>query len=581
MNHLPSSSTNEIVVRNQQQSLVNRATSQQLIPPGHNAMYQKIPTGHGTVSQLPISTQPVQNSPIGQLQNIQLGNAQAFQQNEVRQQTPQLIHQQQVQMSKFSPPAPQTYPFGQPVSHLHGPQSYPPHQYITNIHHQGAQTQMYDRQTVSPQMLPLGVPHATSNLPQFQTYPSRKRQSSAQLAAQQQMIYLQSQRHQVPSFRFQQPSSSSVHQQQANTLHLSSGTQQGAQTNPLAVYQKRLHMSSSQAFPGKIQATDYTPQGIHTERFPVRQPSVQVHGLRNQQQQQHCMNSVSPGHQMKYLRKRQPIAQLVPPNHQQIPQNHQQFMINSPLRHRLSFKQPRLMNSQKLSHIVSCCCKNPSCHNNQMQRFLRSKPNVQYPKLQSHPQQTIISSGSQRSQIATHNPIIYERSIRNQVQNNPPKVAIPLPGTTQNGLSLLPQLNPQQMQVSPQVMHQFSKDQQRQLPAHQGQRMLIQEDKLLRQNQPTQPSSNQANQDLSVPFVSPSGSGTKRHFMSSSQSSEQIISKKRKSESDVSSMNTSELPLSSHHNQAQQGSLAQNELQLSTNDFDDIPVSQVYLFRVI
>ena len=136
MYYLPSSSTDENVVRNQPQSLANRATSQQLVPPSHNAMHQEIATGHGSVSRLPISSQPVQNNPIGQLQNSQLGNVHALQQNVVRQLTPQLTHRQQVQMSNLCPPAPQTYTFGQSLSNLDGPQSYPPHQYLNNVHHQ-------------------------------------------------------------------------------------------------------------------------------------------------------------------------------------------------------------------------------------------------------------------------------------------------------------------------------------------------------------------------------------------------------------------------------------------------------------
>ena len=63
---------------------------------------------------------------------------------------------------------------------------------------------------------------------------------------------------------------------------------------------------------------------------------------------------------------------------------------------------------------------------------------------------------------------------------------------------------------------------------------------MIAENQPTenvQPSSNQENQYLNVPLVSPTVTRNKRR---SSQSREQIISKKSKYvlESDVTSMNT-------------------------------------------
>ena len=306
------------------------------------------------------------------------------------------------------------------------------------------------------------------------------------------MMYLQARRQQVPS-------SPSVRQQLANKLHSPSLTQMGAQANPLAVYQK--NASSSQSLPGQMQAAGFTPQGVHAQRFP--QPSVQVHGLRNQQQ--HYMNSASSGHRIKYLRRRQPTAQLVPPNHQQL-------MTNSAVRHPLSSKQPRLINSQMLGHGVSCCNR-PDCTNRhrqiQMQRSLRSNPSVQYPKLQPHPQQTIVSPASRRSQMATQYPNVYVQNVQ-PIQNLQPAQNVH-PGSNQANQS-----------------------------SHQAQQVL---------------------------------------FMSSSESSGQIVSNKCESESDFASMSATELAQSCY--QAQQGSSAQNELQCSENAFDDIPVSQVRLFRII
>ena len=74
------------------------------------------------------------------------------------------------------------------------------------------QTQIYFHKILSTQMLQSGVPHATSNLPQSQTSnPLRTKQSSAQLASEEQTSKLQSQRHHVSSPLL-------VHQQRVNKL---------------------------------------------------------------------------------------------------------------------------------------------------------------------------------------------------------------------------------------------------------------------------------------------------------------------------------------------------------------------------
>ena len=53
--------------------------------------------------------------------------------------------------------------------------------------------------------------------------------------------------------------------------------------------QKILQMSSSQVYPGQLQATNCTPQGIQIQGLPDRQPSVRL-----QYKQQYNINSVSP-----------------------------------------------------------------------------------------------------------------------------------------------------------------------------------------------------------------------------------------------------------------------------------------------
>ena len=53
--------------------------------------------------------------------------------------------------------------------------------------------------------------------------------------------------------------------------------------------QKIFQMSSSQVYPGQLQATNSTPQGIQTLGLPVRQPAVRL-----QYEQQYNINSVSP-----------------------------------------------------------------------------------------------------------------------------------------------------------------------------------------------------------------------------------------------------------------------------------------------